>query len=164
MFEQKGLSLASWVEIYEKKTGERADFPEGYRLFYLAERGFALMKPCPEDKMMIIYEVCGDAKFFRDLAEIYACSMGLEYISTICTRHIKPYIRAFGWKILEQQEKDGQYRFICSDSIGRLVIITHMCINDVTQEPQYHVTQYLNVKATTDIDEFLASENKGGNN
>lgn len=154
MFEQKGLSLAAWVDIYEKKTGEKANFPEGYRLFYLAERGFALMKPVPEDKIMIVYEVCGDAKFFRDLAEIYACSMGLEYICTICTRHIKPYIRAFGWRILKEECKNEQCRYICDDSIGRLVVITHMCTNDVTNEPQYYVTQYLNKKATTSLDDL----------
>lgn len=154
MFEQKGLSLAAWVELYEKKTGEKADFPEGYRLFYLAERGFAVMKPCPEDKMLIMYEVCGDAKFWRDMGEIYCCSMGIDCISTICTRHIKPYIRSFGWRILKEECKDGQYRFLCDDSIGRKVVITHMCTNDVTGEPQYYVTHYLNEKANPNLDEI----------
>lgn len=163
MFEQKGLSLAAWIDIYEKKTKDKVDLPEGYQLLYMAERGFAVIKPDYESKMMIVYETCGDAKFWRDVCELMCCSNGLEIIATICTRHIRPYMRAFGWKLLKEECVNDQYRFICEDSIGRLIIITHKDISDSTGEATYWVTQYLNHLATTDIDKFLASENKGGN-
>lgn len=152
MFEQKGLSLAAWIEIYEKKTKDKADIPEGYQLLYMAERGFAVIKPDLEGKMMIVYETCGDAKFWRDVCELMCCSMGLEYIATICTRHIKPYIRSFGWEILKEECRNGHYRFICQDSIGRLVVITHKDISDTTGEATYWVTQYLNKKASTSLE------------
>ena len=70
MLGQKGLSLGAWIEIYEKKTNDKVDFPEGYRLLYMAERGFAIIKPDIEGKMMIVYEVCGDARFWRDVCEL----------------------------------------------------------------------------------------------
>lgn len=158
MLPQKGKSLKEWVKIYEEKTGDKAELPAGYRLFYLAERGFASMKPSLEDKMMVVYQVCGDAKFWRDHAELYAATMGLDYVASICTRHIKPYIRGFGWSIISEQCINGQYRFNCQDSIGRKVIITHKDINDITGEPEYWVTHYLNEKAT----ESLNFAPKGG--
>lgn len=146
MFEQKPKSLQEWIKIYEAKTGDKAELPYGYRLLYLAERGFASMKPDIEGKMMIVYQVCGDAKFFRDYAELMAAGMGLDCVATICTRAIHPYIRSFGWQLLETQCINGQYRFVCQDSIGRKIIITHKDINETTGKPEYWVTQYLNEK------------------
>lgn len=41
----KAHSLKEWIKIYEEKTGDNFGVPNGYRLFYMAERGFASMKP-----------------------------------------------------------------------------------------------------------------------
>ena len=30
----KAHSLKEWIKIYEEKTGDNFDLPEGYRLFY----------------------------------------------------------------------------------------------------------------------------------
>lgn len=146
MCKQKPKSLQEWVKIYEEKTGDRAELPYGYRLLYLAERGFASMKPDIEGKMMIVYQVCGDGKFFRDYAELTAAAMGLDCVATICTRAIRPYIRSFGWQILSEQCIKDQHRFVCQDSIGRKIVITHKDINEKTGEPEYWVTHYLNEK------------------
>ena len=154
MLGQKGLSLGAWIEIYEKKTNDKVDFPEGYRLLYMAERGFAIIKPDIEGKMMIVYEVCGDARFWRDVCELIGLSMGLECAGTICTRHIKPYIRSFGWEILREECIDGNYRYFCQDSIGRAVIITQRDINQDTGEPTFWVVSYFNKKAVTSLDDF----------
>lgn len=144
----KGKSLKEWVEIYEQKTGDKAEVPKGFTLFYLAERGFASMKFDVEKKMAIVYQTCGDGKFWRDFAEMKAVEYGLDCIGTICTRDIKPYIRAFGWQILKEFEVDvSKRRFVCQDSIGREVIVTFKDFNE-NGDPEYWVTQYLNKKAT----------------
>ncbi len=161
----KGKSLKDWIELYENKTGDRAELPAGYRLFYLAERGFASMKPDFEGKMMIVYQTCGDAKFWRDFAELHSSIAGFECIATICTRHIEPYIRGFGWEVIEKEDVDGKYRYWCQDSIGRLVICTYKNDDEVTGEPNYWVTHYLNTKVTSPsverMKEKLIQEGKG---
>lgn len=152
MFEQRGKSLKEWLSIYENKTGDRAELPYGYRLCYLAERGFASMKPDIEGKMMVVYQVCGDGKFWRDYAEMMAAGMGLDCVGTICTRAIEPYIRSFGWEILSKTEINGQRRYRCQDSIGRLIICTYKCDGDKEgMPPHYWVTHYLNKKATESV-------------
>lgn len=155
----KARVLRDWIKLYESKTKDRADLPAGYRLFYLAERGFASMKPDIKGKMMLVYQVCGDIKFWHDFAELRASEAGLDKLCTICTRHIKPYIRNFGWEILTEQCVNGQYRFFCQDEMGRKVIITHKGLDDNTHEPVYWVTHYLTEKATASP--VLALKKKG---
>lgn len=149
-------SLKEWIKIYEDKTGDTFGIPEGYRFFYMAERGFASMKPDFKTRLMVVYQVCGDGKFWRDFAEMtFAVPLGLDAVCTICTRPIKPYIRGFGWEILDEQCKDGQYRFLCQDSSGRPVMITH---KDVQENglPEYWVTHYCHKRrAAATIEEFL---------
>lgn len=145
----KGKSLNDWIKIYKDKTGDSFSLPMNYRLLYLAERGFATMKPDIEGKMMVVYQVCGDGKFFRDYAELMAAGMGLDCVGTICTRPIEPYIRSFGWEILSKTEINGQCRYRCQDSIGRLIICTYKCDGDTEDRPpHYWVVHYLNQKAT----------------
>lgn len=148
----KGKSLKEWIEIYEAKTGDKAEIPFGYQISYLAERGFCIYKPDKERDIIVVYQTCGDGKFWRDCMELKACVLGINCIGTICTRPIKPYIRAFGWEILKEFEVDvSKRRFICQDSIGREVIITFKDFND-KGDPEYWVTHYLNKKASLDAD------------
>lgn len=147
----QGKSLRQWINIYEKKTGDKARLPSGFRLIYLADRGFASMRPFPDKKIMVVYQTCGDAKFWRDFAELMSIGMGIECICTICVRHIRPYIRGFGWEILKEECIDGQYRFRCQDSTGRLVVITHRGTNDDTGEPNYWVSHYIKQKYCDDF-------------
>lgn len=150
-------SLKGWIQQYEEKTGDKFDMPKGFKLYYLPERGFASMKVDMESKMCIIYQTCGDGKFWRDMAELMFTNLGINCLSTICTREIKPYIRAFHWTILDEECKNGQYRFLCQDSIGRAIIITHKDVGD-NGIPEYWVTQYIRQKARPTIKEFLESE------
>lgn len=150
----QGKSLKEWLDIYKEKTGDDFNIPQGFSILYLAERGFASMKPDFESKMMMVYQTCGDGKFWRDTAELYAAALQFDCIGTICTRPIKPYIRSFGWEILDQQCKDGQYRYLCQDSIGRPILITHKCIGE-NGIPEYWAVQYLNKKAVANINTFL---------
>lgn len=147
----KGKSLKEWIKIYEEKTGDKVQWLDGYRLFYLAERGFATMKPDIEGRLMIVHLTCGDGKFWRDYAEMRGMEMGLTAVGTICTRPILPYIRSFGWEVLADIQKDGKHRYLCQDSIGRKVVCTYMCDGDNGNPPQYWVTSYFNEKATTSL-------------
>lgn len=152
-------SLKEWIKIYEDKTGDTFGVPEGYRFFYMAERGFASMKPDFKTRLMVVYQVCGDGKFWRDFAELaFAVPLGLDAVCTICTRPIKPYIRGFGWEILDEQQKGGQYRFLCQDSSGRPVMITHKDVQP-SGLPEYWVTHYCHKRrAAATIEEFLKED------
>lgn len=153
----KGKTLEEWIKIYEEKTEDEFNLPKDFRLFYLAERGFASMKLDLEGKMVIVYQVCGDGKFWRDFAELaFAGPFGLDAVCSICTREIYPYIRAFNWEIIEKQEKKPlEYRFLCRDSIGRPILITHIEVNEKTLLPKYWVSHYVNELAPDSIEKFM---------
>jgi hypothetical protein len=146
-------TLQEWIDFYEQKTGDKFSVPKGYGLNYLAERGFALMKLDYERKMVVVYQVCGDGKFWHDYAELYAAGAGLECVATMCTRSIRPYIRAFGWKIAKEyhcinnKSNPGKVesRYLCSDSIGRPIVIT-LCGYEDNGNEDYWVTHYLNTR------------------
>ena len=139
----KPHTLEEWINFYENKSKEEFEVPNGFIFNWLPTRGFSLMKPDPEGGMLIIYATCGDGKFWRDVGEMLALNNGLTKLCTICVRKIEPYIRFWGWKIVQQTEVDGQKRFFCKDNLGRNVVITHKCICDDTHLPCYYVTQYL---------------------
>lgn len=155
----QGKSLKDWIELYEAKVKEKAELPSGFSLVYLADRGFTILKPDTESKMMVIYQVCGDGKFWRDYAELKALELGLEVLGSICVRRFAPYIRAFGWELLDTEcyinNDETHHRYLCQDSTGRAVLFSHKGFDEDTGEPQYWVTQYLNRKAAPTIKEFL---------
>lgn len=136
-------TLEEWIALYKQKTKDVVSIPEGFVLNFIEDRGLAIMKAVPQSKLLIIYDLCGDAKFWRDMAEVGAKQNGLRYISTICTRSIEPYIRFWHWKIQTKSVINGQARYICLDERQRYVVITHKGINEVTGKPDYWVTQYL---------------------
>lgn len=141
---RKILPLKEYVKIYEKKTNDKFKLPKGFKIYYLADRGFCEFKADKENNTVMVYQMCGDILFWRDIGELLACQNNLKYLSTICTVHIKPYLRLLGFKIVKEFFKNGQYRFICKDKLGRKVIATHKHFDDKTGEPAYWVTQYLN--------------------
>lgn len=151
----KAKSLKEWIEFYEAKSGDSFYLLPDFRLLYMPERGFATMKPDYEGKMMIVYQVCGDAKFWQDYTELVSQAAGFECMATIFTRHIEPFIRALGGEIIEKEDVNGQLRYWCQDSIGRLAIITHKHCDEKTGEPVYWGTHYLNTKATSPLIEKM---------
>ena len=139
----KPHTLEEWIRFYEEGSKEKFELPQGFMLNWLPMRGFSVMKPDVDGKMLMIFSTCGDAKFWRDVAEMLALNNGLTILATICVRKIEPYIRFWHWKIVKKLEVDGQKRFFCVDNLGRNVVITHKCICEDTQLPCYYVTQYL---------------------
>lgn len=157
-------SLKEWIDEYESKTGDKFFTPAGFRLYWLPERGFASMKPDFEGKMLIIWQVCGDGKFWRDAAELYiANALGLETLISICTRPVIPYMRAFHWEVLDEECVNGQYRYLCQDSAGRAVVLTHKDSgNKDNPNPEYWVTHYIKRKAARTFAEFFGEDEKAG--
>lgn len=135
-------TLKEWAELYEDKTGDKAILPKGFRLYFLPERGFAMYQIDTVGKIMMVYRLCGDAKFWHDVAELIAYQTGMKYISTIVSREIKAYMRFWHWDVIEEFTLNNEKRFICKDSQGRKVVLTHNGIQ-ANGMPTYWCTQYL---------------------
>lgn len=144
----KPKSLRKWVEIYECKAQDKAEIPKGFRLFYLPSYGFCIMKPLIKERIMFIYQACGDGQFWRSFAELMCRELGLNVLGTICNRDIGLYLKAFGFEVLVEQDINGEKRYVCQDEIGRKVVATYRG-KDKKGKPEYWVTQYLDEKATT---------------
>ena len=136
-------TLEEWIQFYEDKSKEKFEVPQGFIFNWLPTRGFSVMKPDVEGKILMIFSTCGDGSFWRDVAEMLALKSGFRCLMTICIRKIEPYIRFWGWKINKVQEVNGQKRYFCVDDMGRNVLITHRGLNIETGLPTYVVTQYL---------------------
>ncbi|MEG2583915.1 MAG: hypothetical protein RSA27_05370 [Oscillospiraceae bacterium] len=136
-------TLNEWIALYERKTGNKVEFLKGFTLLYLPERGFSLMKEDTEWHILMIYIVCGDAKFWHDVGEVIAKSKCCRCISTICSREIEAYIRFWHWRIIDKQDINNQKRYICIDTQNRTVVITNNGVNEETNTPTYWVTQYI---------------------
>lgn len=168
-------SLQEWIEFYERKTGDKFSVPQGYGLNYLAERGFAQMMLDDKNKMVVVYQVCGDGKFWHDYAEMCAAGAGFDCVATMCTRPIRPYIRAFGWKIekeyhyLNNEANPGKVesRYLCRDGVGRPVVAT-LCGYEDNGNEDYWITHYLNTReapvlnVNPDAVEVFLNSEKGG--
>ena len=83
MTRSKAKTFDEWVEYYEQKTGDKYKCPNGYRVYYLPDRGFAQIARSGE--MLLIYIICGDGKFWRDFAEVIATASGCKAMGSICT-------------------------------------------------------------------------------
>lgn len=152
-------TLSEWKEFYKLKSGDDPLSQDNRQLFYLGERGYCLMTVDQEHKMVVMAEVCGDGKFWSDLGEIIARLSGCHCVSALCTRKIKPYIRAFGWKVerawacMDRKTRAIEERFLCRDSENRPVVITQTGrLEDGTPCPSYWVTHYID---TTEPPELL---------
>lgn len=139
----KSRNLREWVEIYKNKTGEDVLLPKGFVMYWLPERGFAQMKVDVEGSILMIHMMCGDIRFWLDMAKLMCMQNNIDHISSICTRTIESYIRIFNWQVVEEFNKDGFKRFICRDSAGCKVMISPKGVDENSGEVSYWVTQYL---------------------
>ena len=138
-------SPEEWMELYMKKTGEtNVQEPEGFTTFYVPTRGFAMFKADREGKILMIYHLCGDAKFWKDFGEILCGINGLKCICTIVTRQIDAYIRFWGWKkVKEEVNKYGRRRITCMEDGRRKIILTYKSTDEETNDDVYWLTYYL---------------------
>lgn len=103
-------TLDEWIRIYEEKTGDKHDVPKGFTMYYIPNRGFAvysMFKMNKPDDCILVYEVCGDAHFWHDIAVFMAQQNNVRNLMTLCTRNIHAYCRFWGWKINETFNNDA---------------------------------------------------------
>lgn len=134
------MTLEEWIKRYEEKTGDDFMLPPGFTLYWLPNRGFAEYRYV--DDILVVYQLCGDIHFWYDLACLLCIQKGGVSVSTVCTCPIRPYLRLLGFKVREEYEKNGKYRFICEDKLGRKVIATYRSTDD-TGCDTYFVSSYM---------------------
>ena len=100
-----GKPLEEWITIYEKKAQVKYESPDArVRRFYFADKGFAEIGVSKD--MVVVHQLCGDARFWKKVAEVIAMEHGINHLGTWCIRKIEPYIRFFYVEI-EQVEDLG---------------------------------------------------------
>lgn len=111
------MLLEEYIAKYEKRTGEKFEPKIGFKLFYLPARGFCEYKIDTDKNMVMIYQLCGDGKFWRDYGLLLAQMTGCRYLGTICSRdNIKAYIRFWGYMIdFEEVLDGGLIRYHCKE-------------------------------------------------
>lgn len=105
-------TLDEWIKFYEQKAGVPFEREPRCRLAWFPDRGFAEFGATND--MIIIYQLCGDAKFWKQVAEVLAMEHGITHLGTWCIREIEPYIRFFNAEIERVEElPDGLKRYHC---------------------------------------------------
>lgn len=113
-------TFEEWIAFYEKKTGDKFIPHPDFKLIYFPEYGFCEYSLEKDTKMVMIYQLCGDGKFWRRVGETMARVLGWRNMGSICIRRIKPYIRFWGYRVVEKRElAPGEIQYICRDKQGR---------------------------------------------
>lgn len=107
------MTLEDWIKKYNRKTPEPFKRDERFMLYYLPDRGFCEVGQT--DDMVIINQLCGDARYWKDKVSDMARKVGIKKCGTWCIRQqVKAYIRLFGYKILKTENTaDGLPRYHC---------------------------------------------------
>ena len=53
-------TLEEWVKFYEDKSKEKFEVPSRFIFQWLPMRGFSVMKPDVEGKILMIFSTCGE--------------------------------------------------------------------------------------------------------
>lgn len=98
------MTLDEYIEKYEEKTKEKFKPHTEFKLFFLPSRGFCEYKVDSEKGLVMIYQLCGDGKFWRDFGNLLARLCHCRHLGTICSRsNIKAYIRFWGYRIVQEE-------------------------------------------------------------
>ena len=116
-------TFEEWVERYNKKIPEGFKRDEKFVLFYLPDKGFCEL--CATDKMIVIGQVSGDGRFWKNFTENVARKLGFKACGTICGRkEFRAWIRLFGFKIDKVDEENGLKRYYCTGKNGGWYVMT----------------------------------------
>ncbi len=138
-------SYEEWIKLYEQKTGDEHTCLDGYTTLYDAEKGYAQYKV--EGARLHIYECCGDGFYWYNVGIKICRDYGIEAIVTICTRKIKPYIRAMKFKIEKEiplPHRHNGYRYEGVNHIGERFFIFPAWWNEDLQRHAYYVVTFVN--------------------
>ena len=113
------MTFDEWVEKYNKKTPEPFKRDERFLLYFLPDKGFCEVGQT--ENMVIINQLCGDARFWKAKISEMARKIGIKKCGTWCIRQqVKAYIRLFGYKIVKTEDTaDGLPRYYCIDKEGK---------------------------------------------
>ena len=102
-------ALAEYIAFYEKHTGEAFAFKQPFSFYYSPEHGFC--EYLPEGDTLYIWQMCGDGKFWINLALKVCREFKLKYICSYVVRKPLPFIRNLGFKIVMKQNNHGYLRY-----------------------------------------------------
>lgn len=112
-------TFEEWVQVYEKKTNNPFRKHSDFTLIFFPERGFCEVAFEPKTQMVMAYQLCGDGRFWKRVMDSMAIVSGYSHCGAICIRHIKPYIRFFGFRVVkEEQTTDGVPIYYCENADG----------------------------------------------
>ena len=106
-------TFEQWVELYNQKNWDKFKRDERFEIVYTPEKGFAEIGDT--GKMIVVNQMCGEFKFWRDVAEKASRASGYKVAGTICIRPILPYIRLADFQINRIEETKLGNRYFCTD-------------------------------------------------
>ena len=113
------MTLGEWIHFYETKTKNPFQPHPNFHLLFLPEYGFCEIALEPSSQMVMAYQLCGDGKFWKRIIDFVASVVGYTHCGAICIRHIKPYIRFFGFHIVKEERlADGSSIYYCENKEG----------------------------------------------
>lgn len=136
------LTLEDYIKKYEEKTKDKFKPKDGFKLFYLPDRGFCEIAATQNNSMLMIYQMAGDGKFWRDYATLLAQVLGIKKLGTICIRkNIEAYIRFWGFRITKKEPlDDGSFLYYAQNDEGKNGRVAPVHIHDDTARISYLVT------------------------
>ena len=107
------MTFEEWVDKYNSKAPAPFKRDERYMLYFLPDKGFCEVGQT--DKMVIINQLCGDARFWKERVSEMARKVGIKKCGTWCVRQqVKAYIRLFGYKVVKTEDTaEGLKRYHC---------------------------------------------------
>lgn len=106
------MTLDEWIALYNRKNpSDPFQRTEGYTFFFVPDKGFC--EVLFRENIVIIAQLAGDARFFKEKVEEAARELGIKEGGTICIRkEILAYIRLFGYRIARTEHlPDGTKRY-----------------------------------------------------
>lgn len=94
------MDLQGWIDRYEKKTGEKFQRMKGFELLFFPDKGFCEISIDNGLKSVLVHRVCGDLKSWRMVIESIMQLCGYKRMTTLCIRHIRPYMRLLGLTVV----------------------------------------------------------------
>lgn len=133
------MTLDQWIEKYNKKTPVKFERNEKYDFFFLPDKGFCEVGMTND--MVIIHQLCGDARFWKEKVSEMARKIGAKKCGTWCIRQaIHAYIRLFGYKVYKTEETtEGLDRYYGIDNNGKKGLMSP-AFRFETGEQAYFVT------------------------
>lgn len=104
------FSTSEWKEFYKQKTGDEFRTRSGFRELYIPERGLCQLSVT--EKLVVLEQVSGDGRFWKDVADIVSRLLGLNMAGTLLTRRNPvAYMRLFGYEVEEIEEHGCEKRY-----------------------------------------------------